>query len=274
MYPKIFQALFNEPWLIEGSTHQAMQDTLLARINSSENLFDEKADQRRPATGSVVSTPFGSYTVRNYSELDSGVAHIPVSGILSKKLSTMETMCGGYDMGALSHALGEAIENDKVKAVMLDIHSPGGSVIGTEETGALIAQAASIKPVYAFTETMAASAAYWLASQCTHIFTTPSAMLGSIGVYMAMPIKDEKIELIKSGRYKAMGVKPLSADERKIVQARVDATHAKFKQAVMSKRPVGEDVLEGLSYTGEQAIENGLADSLVLSFDEAVELVS
>ena len=274
MYPRIFHALFHEPWLIDPIAHKALQSTLLSRLDSKDNLLDVQGDLRRPEHGKTVMTYYGPHTIKHYEMYGNGIAYIPVSGVLGKKLSMMESYCGGYDFLQLSHAVSEAVKDDEVKSIVLDIDSPGGTVVGTKEAAALIAQANDQKPVYAFTETKAASAAYWITSQCRHIFTTPSAVLGSIGVYLALPKQKDEIELIKAGKYKAMGAKPLTADERKILQKKVDAMHAEFKAVVKSTRAVDDSVLEGLTYSGEESIENGLADSLVLSFDEVVELLN
>ena len=245
-----------------------MQKTLIARINSAEGVIPQRADLREKERISSQGEK-----VRNYKMIGD-VAHISVSGVLGKKLSMMESACGGYDMNHLASMVQMAAEDDKVKAMVIDKDSPGGTVTGTYETATMIAEAAKIKPVYGFTETMSASASYWMLSQCTHIFTTPSAMLGSIGVYMAFMKGGEDMELIKSGKFKAMGLKELTEEERDLLQERVTDTHLKFKKEVSAKRPVTDDIMEGLTYTGEQSIENGLADSLVMNFDEMMSLIN
>ena len=268
MYPKIYQSLFHEPWLIDPIAHQSMQKTLIARINSTEGIMPQKADMREKERLNS-----NGEKVREYKMIGD-VAHISVTGVLGKKLSMMESMCGGFDMNKLADMVKMAADDEKVKSIVIDMDSPGGTVTGTYETAMMIAEAAKVKPVYGFTEKVAASAAYWLLSQCTHIFTTPSAMLGSIGVYMAFMKGGEDMELIKSGKFKAMGLKELTEEERDLLQERVTDTHLKFKKEVSAKRPVTDDIMEGLTYTGEQSIENGLADSLVMNFDEMMSLIN
>ena len=72
-----------------------------------------------------------------------------------------------------------------ISAIVLDVDSPGGSVFGVEELATEIRAARGTKPVVAVANSMAASAAYWIASQADELVITPGGMVGSIGVLTA-----------------------------------------------------------------------------------------
>ena len=156
----------------------------------------------------------------------------------------------------------------------------GGSVTGVPETGARIAALAQQKNVFAYTEGLCCSAAMWLASQADQIFSTSSAQMGSVGVYLALldqtaalTQKGLKIETIKSGNLKAAGAswKPLEGNERAHLQAEVDQIGATFRAAVNAKRPqVSMDTMQGQSFFGERNLNEGLTDGIVSGLDEAL----
>lgn len=163
---------------------------------------------------------------------------------------------------------------------MLAINSPGGVVTGVPEAAAAIAQLATIKPVVAVTDSQSASAAYWIASQATENWLTPSAEIGSIGVYSALVdesaawAKDGyKLELMKAGAHKAAGIPglPLSAEDRALMQASVDSIYAEFTAAVAARRPrMNQSRMQGQMFRGAAAVEAGLADLVVPSLAAAL----
>jgi signal peptide peptidase SppA len=164
--------------------------------------------------------------------------------------------------------------------VLLDIDSPGGSVTGVPELAARIKAVADERPVFAFTDGMMCSAAYWLASQTDAIYATKTADVGSIGVYMA--ILDEarayemagvKVELFKAGRLKGMGMPGTSLTEeaREHLQSEVDDIYQWFTSDVRSKRDVSAEVMQGQSFMAEAAARHELIDMVVPSLAAAVE---
>ena len=262
-YPRIFSKVFNEPALLTASAHQAIQTTLISHIEGG-NLFDMRRDQERSV----------QVKDKSYKLVDGNVGLVEISGIISRRLSMVEGACGMYEQAHISEAIKQACDDPRVDKIILDIDSPGGSVVGTYETGRMIREMRETKPIYAYTETLACSAAYWLAAQCTAIISAPSAIVGSIGVYMAWIVDGEDYDLVKAGKFKAMGINPITAEEREILQANVDKTHALFKAEVLAMRPdIPADAMEGLSYEGAEAESLGLVDALALNFDEALEMI-
>lgn len=210
------------------------------------------------------------------------VAVIHIDGVIDKHISDFEMSCyGGYDIDDLDQALNRAGNDPRIERVVLNINSPGGSVSGVPETAARVARLAESKEVHAYVDVLAASAAYYIASQADVIVAARSAVLGSIGVYCtlvdatrAAEIEGYKIEIIKAGKFKAMGhaFKPLTDEERAMIQANVDGIHAAFRANVNAMRPqVTLDSMEGQCFTGQAALDAGLADMLTdYSLDEYI----
>lgn len=214
----------------------------------------------------------------NESE-DPSVAVIPVEGILGKRLDWFEASCGGCDCNDVAAALDLAAKSPAVQSVILDFNSPGGTVTGIPELGRKIA--AFDKPIFAFTEVECCSAAYWLASQTDAIFATPSSVLGSVGVYLAL--LDEsgwlekeglKVNAIVAGKYKLMGApfKPLTDDERKMLQRDVNKIFDQFKAAITAQRTLDEEFLQGQVFDGDDALKIGMVDATVEAFSEVLAL--
>ena len=260
--PRIFQKVFREPALMMPDAHESIQHILL----NYQKGFDARLDVDRTLVEKDTS----------YKLIDGKIGLLKVSGIISKRLSMLEGACGAYDQMNISSEAKKAIEDPNVEFLIIDFDTAGGSVTGTYETGRMLRELSQIKPIYAYTETLCASCGYWLASQCTSIIMAPSAVIGCIGVYLAIPKgKGENVDLIKAGKYKAIGLMPLTDDERSVLQETVDSTHQLFKNEVLAMRPdIPEEAMEGLAYRGNEAVELGLVDGLVMNFDELLEVLS
>ena len=176
---------------------------------------------------------------------------------------------GATDSEEIHAALRDAAGRADVRAVFLDIDSPGGTVAGTPELAAAVATLNDQKPVYAFSSGLMCSAAYWIASQARAIYATPSARVGSIGVVQAV-IDDTarlhaagiKVEVFAVGKYKAMGAPgtPLSDDQRELIRGNLAETAREFHTAVLAKgRSIPADAMEGQTFSGRQAQRFNLA---------------
>lgn len=136
---------------------------------------------REAAAGADPAAPIG-YRV------ESGVAIIEIVGSIMKEVPRIYQMSGCDATGtlAVADAIEAALADPAVDSILLYIDSPGGTVAGTQELADRIFAARSQKPVHALISDMAASAAYWLASQATSIAANSTALVGSIGVYMVL----------------------------------------------------------------------------------------
>jgi signal peptide peptidase SppA len=111
-----------------------------------------------------------------------GIAVVSLLGSLTPRGLTFfgRTIAPGMDV--FRGALGRAAADPNVGAIVLDVNSPGGTYAATPETAEAVRKAGEVKPVIAVVDTLAASAAYFIASQATEVVVTPSGEVGSIGV--------------------------------------------------------------------------------------------
>jgi len=210
--------------------------------------------------------------------LENGTGVIPVAGVIGKGLSPLEKMMGSADVDAVSEAIDKMTSNPSVQRIAFHISSPGGTVTGVEE---LANKIRGLKlPTMAYTDSEMASAAYWIGSAADRVLAAPSATVGSIGVYMAIPdfskaaeMQGIKMVVIKSGKFKGAGIEgtSLTADQVENLQASVDTIHADFKAAVQMKRKmVKADTMEGQTFNGKQAAQVGLVTGLADTFNAAL----
>ncbi|MCF7675000.1 MAG: S49 family peptidase [Akkermansiaceae bacterium] len=130
--------------------------------------------------------------------VEDGIGTVAIEGPILRKPSLFaRVLMDASGSGEIGDAIREAGERDDIKAVFLDIDSPGGTVAGTPELAAAVASLNERKPVYAFSSGLMCSAAYWIASQARAIYATPSAQVGSIGVVQA--VIDDSAALASEG---------------------------------------------------------------------------
>lgn len=166
-------------------------------------------------------------------------------------------------------------ENQKVKAVVLDIDSPGGSVTGSDYLYLSVKSLSKKKPVVAFIRGVGASGAYMIACPAAKIVAIPSAIIGSIGVISIRPLLYEamdrlglSVNVTKSDKYKDMGsmFRPPTEEESAKEQELIDELYSQFVAVVAEGRRMStEDVKKvatGEIFTGAKAKELGLVDEL------------
>lgn len=198
------------------------------------------------------------------------IAMIPVRGSLSPFWTY-----GGTNTEWLSRQIDICLGNDAVSSIVLNIMSGGGTVSGTLAAADTIAKANQQKPVLTYVSGLAASAAYWLASQSSEIFleSPTSTAVGSIGVmavYVSEAQKnqqegyDYRVLRSKGGedKYLFHPAEPINEEAMKEEQAVLDAMRVEFLSSVQKNRPqLASDPGAKLFY-GKEAVRKGLADSI------------
>ncbi len=183
--------------------------------------------------------------------------------------------------------LGRAASDDRVKAVVLRINSPGGTVTASDTMYELLQRfrARTKKPVIASLQEVAASGGYYVACASDQIMASPTSVVGSIGVIFntfdasgGMDKIGLRAESIKSGPLKDMGspFKALTSDERAVMQGMVDEYYARFVAVVKEHRAIsdGEKIriaTDGRVFSGQQALAIGLVDRVGL-LEDAIKL--
>lgn len=235
-----------------------------------------RADIEDEAGHGVSAGPRGRSNARS-----GAIAVIPVYGTIVQRASQIDICEGGTSTQQISAALADALADDTVSQILLDIDSPGGSVYGVQELAAEIMRAK--KPVIAVANSLAASAAYWIGCAATEFYVTPGGEVGSIGVWMAhqdwsKALADAGVNttLISAGQFKVEGnpYQPLGEDAQRFMQSRVDDYYAAFTQGVARGRKVGiEQVRKGMGQGrvlgADQAVSESMVDG-VATFDEVV----
>lgn len=175
-------------------------------------------------------------------------------------------------------------ENDSVKAVVLRINSPGGTVAAVQDIySELLKMKKNGKFIVASFSDVAASGGYYIACAADEIVAQPGTLTGSIGVILEIGNFSElmkkigvKIETVKSGIHKDIGnfAREMTIGERKILQNLINDAYEQFLSAVITGRKLDEAKARGLAdgriFTGTQAKSAGLVDILG-GLDEAIE---
>jgi protease-4 len=167
-------------------------------------------------------------------------------------------------------------KDSSIPAIVLDIDSPGGAVVPSQEIYEEVLKAKKAgKKVVASMRSLGASGGYYIACSADTIVANPGTLTGSIGVIFEFPMVQElfkkigvKFEVVKRGELKEVGTsfRPMTQKERDLLQSVIDDTYNQFVDAVKDGRGMDrEKVLEladGRVYTGKQAKELGLVDEL------------
>ena len=212
----------------------------------------------------------------------SGVAVIDVSGSLVHRSGWLDAMSGLVSYEAISNELDAALNNPNVRAIMLNIDSPGGEVAGSFDLAARIRAGAARKPISALASDLAASAGYLLGSSATRFYATEAAITGSVGVvvgHIDVSERDRamgvKVTHIHAGSRKVDGNphEPLNDEGRETLQALVDKMYGVFVSRVATYRGISEEAVratEARIYVGADAEGIGLING-VRTADQVME---
>lgn len=176
---------------------------------------------------------------------------------------------------SLQRAFAEAATDNKVKSILLDVNSPGGSVAGISDANDALSNLRAVKPVHTFAGDLMASGGYWLGSNADRITAGKMSTVGSIGVIgthieysREMENDGIKATVLRAGSEKALATpyEPLSDKARAQMQARLDAVYGQFVETVANNRGVSlasaMSMAEGREYFGEAALRAGLVDTI------------
>ncbi len=213
---------------------------------------------------------------QGYEVID-GVAVIPIDGVIAKRMNLFSQISGGVSTDLFARDFKSAIADPSVKAIVLAIDSPGGTVDGTVDIARLVYESRGAKPIVAYTDGTMASAAYWIGSATDKVYIGNDATLvGSIGVVAthqdiskAQEMQGVKTTEVYAGKYKRIVSQyaPLSEAGQAYLQDRVDYLYSVFVSAVAENRGISvEKVLKGMAdgkvFSGRQAMEAGLVDGV------------
>jgi len=176
----------------------------------------------------------------------------------------------------ISKALRKARLDDHVKAVVFRINSPGGSSLASDVMWREVMLTKKVKPIIVSMGDLAASGGYYIACAADSIIAQPNTITGSIGIFAVLPnmqkLFNDKLGItfdgVKTGKYADLGdlTRPLSPEEKAILQGQVNQGYSYFTKAVADGRHKTQDYInsigQGRVWTGEQAVKIGLVDRL------------
>lgn len=260
--PRVAARLFGTPLAIEAQRLDAIAQAIGPRLLG--DAWEDEPDASRQSER------------RPYRIDRDGIVTLPLHGILVQRGTFVMPECAyllGYD--DIRAVADQALADPAVKAILLDVDSPGGELAGVAELGAALLRARGTKPVWAVANEQAYSAGYWLASAAQQVWLPATAGLGSIGVIA--------VHLDRSGLEAAAGLKftaiysgarkndftphePLSREATAVLRAEVERAHGIFADAVSQHRSklTRQAVLDteaGLFF-GQAAVDAGLADQV------------
>lgn len=264
-------------WLAEpGAIRQAVAKLrLFPSCPSAREIVEERRrrlDEARQAAARAIKPARGGK-----------VGLIAVHGPIQQRMTSELMKLGGTSTEEVGMALDALLADPGVEAVVFHVDSPGGSSYGVEELSDKIYASRERKKTYAVADSMAASAAYWIATAAETVVCTPGGDVGSVGVYAihvdqskALEAEGLTVSLVKAGKYKAelAPFGPLGEEARAHLQELVDATYGKFVKAVARNRGVSASEVrdnygQGRILTADKAKAVGMVDR-IMPFDQFI----
>lgn len=201
------------------------------------------------------------------------IALITMRGLISSNIpgSVSDNMVD--DMRA---ALRQARDDDRVRAVILEIDSPGGEVTASDEIYNAVTRLRAVKPVVVYMDTLAASGGYYISCGGRFLMANETTITGSIGVIIQTLNYEQLLNKVglasvvfKSGKFKDIlnGARPMTPEERDLIQTFVMKTYDKFLGVVSKERNIPADnlrngIADGRIMSGKDALENRLIDGV------------
>ena len=254
---------------------------LSAHLVDKLGYRDEIIEQLKRDTGVTAATEsfrqvdFGYYAKNNVTRYSGGGSQVAV---VYAEGDIVEGEGTATDIGGVRFAreLRELREDDAVKAIVLRVNSPGGSVTASETIQRELRLARKVKPVIVSMGSYAASGGYWISAYGDRIFAEPTTITGSIGVFGILPniqklANDHGVtfDSVKTGRF-ADGLltvaRPRTPEELAVFQRGVDWAYSQFLSKVAEGRKMSVDQVneigQGRVWSGTEAVKNGLVDEI------------
>jgi protease-4 len=266
---------------------QFPEDALKYKLVDGLKYKDEILDELKDRTGTEKKSTVPSIELKDYTKSDADkdddsndknsssknrIAIIYASGEINGGDGDDNTI--GSER--ISKALRKARLDNKIKAVVLRVNSPGGSSLASDVIWREVMLTKKAKPIIVSMGDLAASGGYYISCAADSIFAEPNTITGSIGIFAILPnmqkLFNDKLGItfdgVTTGKYADLGdiSKPLSPDERAILQNQVNHGYDDFTKAVAAGRHKTQAYInsigQGRVWTGAQAIKIGLVDRL------------
>ena len=276
MLPHIASRVLDTPLVIGQAKLEAILAVIGPRIGieAPASGMLGMIPNRESLPGPAVMNGDGRRRGTTYLVTSEGVAVIPVFGTLVKRAGAIDAASGLTSYGHLEEQIMDAATDPAVRAVLLDIDSPGGEAAGVFDLSDFVYEARSLKPVWAVADEEAFSGAYAIASAAERLIVPRTGGLGSIGV-VAVHVDRSARDAMEGFRtttvYAGAAKNDFNPHEtlkdgaRRTLQVEVDRVHALFVETVAHNRGLTADAVratEARLYFGEDAVAAGLADEV------------
>ena len=229
--------------------------------------------------------PAASSAARGYNVETGGIAIIPITGTLVRRTVGLEAQSGLTSYAEIAEQVQQAVADPSVRAILLDLDSPGGEAGGVFDLADQIYAARQAKPVWAVANEDAFSAAYALAASAQRLYVTRTGGVGSIGV-IAMHLDQSQADTDEGLKYSPIFAgahkndysphEPLADPARASLQAEVDRVYGLFVEGVARGRNLSTEAVratEAALFFGENGVAAGLADKIG-TFEDALANLS
>ena len=216
-----------------------------------------------------------------------GVAVVSLVGPMEKYRTWASWLLGSVIATEVQAAIEGAVQQKGIGAIALFIDSPGGTVAGTADLAETVRRAAQVKPVTAYISDLGASGAYWVASQCSHISTNSTALVGSIGTYAIVgdfeglyERSGVKVHVVRTGEFKGSGVEGTEITKEQLVEFQrvIESVNREFLKGVGRGRGLPMDwvrkLADGRVHVASEALGLKLIDAIKPWDDVLAELVA
>lgn len=277
-YPKLFSAICSTPWaMTEQQVHvlTEIMNLRAAGLQFTQEEISSRINQHQQTRLGQAGALLGEDSISGTKpQIIDGVAVLPVQGMLAPRMDMFMQYSGGTSTQELIAWIEDAATNQKVNSILLDIDSPGGDAHGNQEVADLLRQVREDMPVKAVISNLGASAAYYIGSAAGELIASPSAEVGSIGVYYvhredtkANEADGYTYNVFRAGDDKnvANQHEVLTGHARQVTQQRMDALYRQFVQSVADGRKVSTEVVladfgGGRVMLADQALAAGMVD--------------
>ena len=266
---------------------QSAADALTYKLVDGLRYKDQVLDELKSRTGTDKDKDIKSVTLASYiknNEQEDGDFHTRIAVVYaSGDINSGEGDDESIGSERISRAIRKARTDDKVKAVVLRVNSPGGSALASDVIWREVVLTKKVKPVIVSMGDLAASGGYYIACAADSIFAQPNTITGSIGVFGIIPNMQKffnnklgiTFDRVKTGEYADLGsvARPLTSTERLVIQNEVNRIYNSFTKRVAEGRKKTQqyvdEIGQGRVWSGSEALKIGLVDKLG-DFDDAI----
>ncbi|MDP3468385.1 MAG: signal peptide peptidase SppA [Daejeonella sp.] len=263
------------------------KDALVYKMIDGLKYKDEVLEELKTRTGTAKKKDLKSVSIEEYAPAPNEkkapssdrIALIYANGDIISGEGNDESI--GSDR--ISRAIRKARMDDKVKAIVLRVNSPGGSALASDVIWREMVLTKKTKPVIVSMGDVAASGGYYIACAADSIFAQPNTITGSIGVFGIIPnmqnfFKNKlgiTFDGVKTGKFADLGTvsRPMTDAEKMIIQQEVNKVYSTFTQKVADGRKKSQAYIDSIGqgrvWSGTEALQNGLVDRLG-NIDDAI----